>query len=475
MDRPHTRTPIDVPDPYPVRPLPTSRSAGPFHATIRPPGSKSLTNRAVLLASLARGVSVIRGALTDADDARRMLDAATTLGATVERSDGVLRITGVAGRWRVPQGGVRLDLGNAGTATRFLAAAAMHADGPVTIDGDARMRQRPIGELVDALRAFGVHAEYLGSPGCPPVRVVPPTQGPRAPLRLDIPPTRSSQFISALLLAAPWLRGGLTVRLLGEVTSASYVEMTLNLLSTLGATVLTSDDMRVARVGPPESADGEPRPGLDAFEFDVEPDASGATYFWGAAALFEGASCRAVGLGAESLQADARFPDLLARMGCRVADGQLHDLPTTTVTGGAALRPVMADLSLMPDAAMTLAVVAGFAAGTSVLRGLGTLRDKECDRIAALETELAKVGVLVKPGTGGDDGTLTITPPHGGIDCSERVAPVEFETYDDHRMAMSLALIGLRRPGVMIKNPGCVAKTYPSFWADLESLRQRGE
>lgn len=475
MDRQPGRTTLDVPDPYPVRPLQTPRGAAPFHATIRPPGSKSLTNRAVLLASLARGVSAIRGALTDADDAERMLDAATTLGATVERAGDVLRITGVAGRWRVPQGGVRLDLGNAGTATRFLTASAMLADGPVTIDGDARMRQRPIGELVEALRAFGVQAEYLGSPGCPPVRVIPPPHGPRAPLRLDIPPTRSSQFISALLLAAPWLRGGLTVRLLGEVTSASYVEMTLNLLSALGASVLTSEDMRIARVGPPESADGEPRPGLDAFEFDVEPDASGATYFWGAAALFDGASCRVVGLGAASLQADARFPDLLARMGCRVVDGTVRDLPTTTVTGAGALRPVMADLSLMPDAAMTLAVVASFAEGTSVLRGLSTLRDKECDRIAALETELAKVGVRVMPGTGGDDGTLTITPPQGGIDCSQNAAPVEFETYNDHRMAMSLALVGLRRPGVTIGNPGCVAKTYPSFWTDFESLRQRGE
>ncbi len=463
-----------LPDPFPVRPLRFPRGGGAFDATVRPPGSKSLTNRVVLLGALAKGTSLVRGALIDADDARRMIDAATTLGASVEREGETLRIAGVGGRWRVPVGGVRLDLGNAGTATRFLAASVMHSDGPVTIDGNERMRQRPIGELIDVLRAFGVQGEYLGTPGCPPVRIVPPAGGVRAPARLDIPPTRSSQFVSALLLAAPWIRGGLTVRLLGEVTSASYVEMTLNLLSVLGASVLTSEDMRVARVGPPESADGEALPGLNAFEYEVEPDASGATYFWGAAALFEGASCRVVGLGAGSLQADARFPDLLSRMGCRVTDGTMGDLPTTTVKGVSGLRPIMADLSLMPDAAMTLAVVASFAGGTSVLRGLGTLRDKECDRIAALECELAKVGVRVEPGPGGDEGTLTITPPAGGIDCSEGVAPVEFEPYDDHRMAMSLALVGLRRPGVSIKNPGCVAKTYPGFWADLESLRGRG-
>ncbi len=463
-----------LPDPLPVEQLHVARGRPPFDVTVRPPGSKSLTNRAVLLAALARGESVIRNALIDADDSRRMVEAAVALGASVAHEGETLRITGVAGRWRVPADGVRLDLGNAGTATRFLAASVMHADGPVTIDGNERMRQRPIGELIDVLRVFGVRAEYLGTPGCPPVRLAPPAGGPRAPSRLDIPPTRSSQFVSAILLAAPWIRGGVTVRLLGEVTSASYVEMTLNLLAALGASVLTSEDMRVARVGPPESPDGEALTGLDAFEYQVEPDASGATYFWGAAALFEGASCRVVGLGPDSLQADARFPDLLARMGCRVTDGTLGDLPATTVTGPSGLRPVMADLSLMPDAAMTLAVVAGFAGGASVLRGLGTLRDKECDRIAALQRELAKIGVRVQPGTGGDDGTLTITPPAGGVDCSADAGPVEFETYDDHRMAMSLALVGLRRPGVRVRNPACVAKTYPGFWRDLERLRARG-
>ncbi len=466
--------PLSLPDPLPVAPLRVARGGAPFDVTVRPPGSKSLTNRVVLLAALARGTSVIRGALIDADDSERMAAAATALGATVERDGGAVRVTGVGGKWRVPTGGVRLDLGNAGTATRFLAASVMLADGSVTIDGNERMRRRPIGELIDVLRAFGVRAEYLETAGCPPVRLVPPEGGVRAPARLDIAPTRSSQFVSALLLTAPWLRGGVTVRLLGEVTSASYVEMTLNLLSALGASVMTSEDMRVARVGPPESPDGDARPGLDAFEYDVEPDASGATYFWGAAALFAGASCRVVGLGTDSLQADARFPDLLSRMGCRVTDGSVGGVVSTTVTGVESLRPVMADLSRMPDAAMTLAVVAGFAGGTSVLRGLGTLRDKECDRIAALERELGKVGVRVEPGTGGDAGTLTITPPAGGIDCSEGVAPVEFETYDDHRMAMSLSLVGLRRPGVWIRNPGCVAKTYPGYWRDLESLRGRG-
>ncbi|MCW5775179.1 MAG: 3-phosphoshikimate 1-carboxyvinyltransferase [Phycisphaeraceae bacterium] len=455
-----------LPDPLPVGPVPVPRGGAPFEFSIRPPGSKSLTNRALLLAGLADGESVIRGCLLDADDARRMLDAISTMGARVALSTDTASILGVGGGWRVPPGGCRLDLGNAGTATRFVAAAAMLADGPVIIDGNDRMRQRPIAELIDAMRAFGVTSDYLGTNGCPPVRLTPPRGGARSPSRLDLPTTRSSQFVSALLLVAPWLRGGLTIRMLGELTSASYVEMTLGLLASLGASVLTSEDLRVIRVGPPEDENGESAAGLRGFEYRVEPDASSATYFWAAAALFPGASCRAEGLGLDSLQGDARFPDVLARMGARVAESAQDETPNTTVTGPAELRPVLADMSLMPDAAMTLASVACFAKGTSILRGLGTLRDKECDRIAAMKSELSKIGVSVEHAAG-DEATLTITPPQGGIDVSETAPQVTFETYDDHRMAMSLALIGLRRPNVLIRNPACVAKTFPGFWSAL--------
>jgi 3-phosphoshikimate 1-carboxyvinyltransferase len=392
-------------------PLPLACAIGlpPRSLVIRLPGSKSLTNRAVLLAALAHGTSEVRAPLDGAEDSEVMLAAVQTLGATVERRPGSLRISGVGGRWRVPPGGAVVDCRNAGTAARFVAGAALLADGPVTIDGSPRMRQRPIGELTTALAALGASVEFLGQPACPPVRITPPPPGTSRPESLTLATTQSSQFISALLLAAPWL-GGLTLRLTGEVTSAAYVTMTLGLLARLGATVRTSDDTRVIRV----YAEGN---ALAPFSYEVEPDASGATYWWGAGALLPGWSIGVPGLDESSLQGDARFPEVLARMGCRVerADGVVR------VLGSERLEPVLADLS--------------------------------------------KLGVRVETAVHGDSDALTITPPPT-MDGSR----VEFDTYDDHRMAMSLALVALRRPGVWVRNPGCVAKTYPGFWNEFARL-----
>ncbi len=366
----------------------------------------------------------------------------------------------------MPPEGVRLDLGNAGTATRFLAAAALLSPNPVVIDGNERMRQRPIGELVESLERLGAVAEYLGRPGCPPVRIVPPTDPGRGPALLELGSTRSSQFISGLLLAAPWLPRGLTLKLRGEVTSASYVAMTVGLLERLGACVRTSADLRVIRVGP---ASGRPHGGgLDAFEYEVEPDASGATYFWAAAAMSPGSSCRVLGLDERSLQGDARFPRVLEAMGARVECGE----GWTEVTG-AGVRPIEVDMSDMPDAIMTLAAVASLADGASLLRGVRTLRVKETDRIEALRAELGKVDVGVECPFEGDPGAMRIVPPAGGMDRSRGVPVVEFETYDDHRMAMSLALIGLVRPNVVVRDPACVWKTYPGFWSDLRGVYGR--
>ena len=445
--------------------------AKPFRVSIRPPGSKSLTNRALLLAALARGDSVIRRPLLEADDAQRMIAAVTTLGAKVTRSGQDLKITGVNGRWVVPPEGVTLDLGNAGTATRFLAAAALLAPGPVTVDGNARMRQRPIAELAGALIHLHANIEFTGTKGCPPMKIVPP-RGPAGEARaLVLPTTMSSQFISALLLVAPWLAHDVTIKLVGEITSASYITMTIGLLQKLGAHVQMTEDLRVTRVGPPRAVDGRSRGfGLDSFTYDTEPDASGATYFWAAAALIPGAVCKVQGLGPGSLQGDAAFPELLVRMGASSKPAGTDDDPAVECKGPAKLGPILADMANMPDAAMTLAAVACFAEGTSILRGLGTLRHKETDRLAAMKNELTKVGVAVKTSVAGDEDAITITPPPGGVDCSADCERVEFETYDDHRMAMSLALVGLRRPNVWIKNPACVNKTYPGFWGDLEKL-----
>ena len=445
--------PLDaLPDPLRIPTITQEPGKAPPQAEIRPPGSKSLTNRLLLLAALAPGISTIRNPLLEADDARRMLDAIESLGAEVHPENDGVRIHGVAGRWRTTAE-TTLKLNNAGTATRFLAAAALCADHPLIIDGNERMRRRPIGELADLLTTLGARVEYLGAPGCPPVRITPPVGGPKTDT-LTATTTRSSQFISALLLVAPFLAGGLTLRLSGTVTSASYVRMTVALLEQLNVTVRTSENLRVIRV----------LPGLEAFDVDVEPDASGATYFWAAGALIPGASVRVNGLKAGSLQGDSSFAALLARMGASVALAE----GSIAVHGPDRLGPILADMSDMPDAAMTLAVCAAFAEGTSIIRGVRTLRDKECDRIAALQSELGKIGVVVEADVRGDPDVLTVTPPPGGIAaCGD---PVVFETFDDHRMAMSLSLFGLRRTGVSIRDPGCVAKTYPGFFADLAML-----
>jgi 3-phosphoshikimate 1-carboxyvinyltransferase len=374
------------------------------------------------------------------------------LGAGVEEAgDGAVRVRGVSGRWPADQ--ATLTLGNSGTSVRFLAAAAMLASGPVTIDGGARMRERPIGELGDLLTRLGCGVEYLGATGFPPVRVT-PIAGVAGPSTLEVGGFQSSQFISALLLVGPWMARGLTLKLTGEMTSSAYIEMTMGLLAKAGASVRTSEDLHVIRVG---------GGGLAGFEYLVEPDATGATYFWGGAAMVAGARCAVQGLETGSLQGDASFPEVLGRMGARVQRGP----GLIEVTGPRHLQPILADMSDMPDAAMTLAACACFAEGTSILRGLRTLRIKECDRIAAMRAELTKLGVAVQTPVQGDADAMTITPPAGGVDCSARASAVEFETYGDHRMAMSLALIGLRRPNVAVRDPACVRKTYPGFWKDF--------
>jgi 3-phosphoshikimate 1-carboxyvinyltransferase len=455
--------PLDrLPDPLPIPVL-----TRPFHASVRPPGSKSLTNRALLLAALAEGESVLHGALTEAEDARVMVRALEHLGARVRIDGAEVHVHGVGGRWRVPAAGVELHLENAGTATRFLTAAALLADpsgGPVVIDGNSRMRERPIGELVELVRALGARAEYVGREGFPPVRVFPAAPGALGE-SLSVGLTASSQFVSALLLVGAFLPRGLDVRFTGEPTSRSYLDMTVRLLSELGVRVDTTG-IRAGgsvRVWPTR---------LYRFEHEVEPDASGATYFWAAAAISPGSSCLVRGMGAGSMQGDARFVDVLRDMGAVVetdGDGIRVRAP------GAGLHALSADLTLMPDAAMTLAAACCFAPGPSLIAGLRTLRVKETDRLAALVAELAKIGVGAgvrdTEGTGGaPDEALGLRVSAGGIDCSPDVPRVEFDTYRDHRMAMALALIGLRRPNVYVRDPGCVAKTYPTFWRDLSSL-----
>lgn len=505
------RLPLDrLPDPLPIPVI-----EKPFDVAIRPPGSKSITNRALLLAALAEGVCVLRSPLVEADDARVMLRAIEQLGAKVDRDSDHLRITGVGGQWRVaPGANVSLNLNNAGTATRFLSAAAMLAPADsagIVIDGDHRMRERPIRELADALGTLGVRIEFLGAPGYPPLRVhpitlahSPPDSTRRAstgdvatvPPTLTFGTTASSQFISALLQVGPFLPKGLMIRFTGAITSPAYIAMTLAILQRLGVCVDVErgSHAAVGTVDQPERSWSSIRVRaltdrrLKAFEMDIEPDASGATYLHAAAALIPSARTKVVALDLvpqhAPLQGDTRFVSVLASAGAQVqrVEGAMR------CTGPSRLTPFDVDLSNMPDTAMTAAVVACFAeptsdnpSATSVLHGLRTLRVKETDRLAAIKAELTKVGALVEVFQetlhGEPDEGLRITPPTGGIAPASLSASqaascprVEFDTYNDHRMAMSLALIGLRRPSVFIRDPGCVRKTYPTYWADLARL-----
>ncbi|MEQ8316954.1 MAG: 3-phosphoshikimate 1-carboxyvinyltransferase [Phycisphaerales bacterium] len=465
----HLAAPLEsLADPLAVPTLRSVIGDDRFDVTLRPPGSKSLTNRALLLAALARGRSELRGALTDATDTRVMIAALRTLGAEIEVDAGVMRVSGVGGRWS-PAGGseVTLDLENAGTATRFLAAASVLSPAPIIITGNARMRARPIGELAGALGDLGARIESLETPGCPPIRVTPPADVPeRGQVFFDELP--SSQFVSAVLMLGAFLPGGLAVEIDGEVTSASYVRMTMGLLDALGVSVRSSADLRVLRVASRGGA-------IDGFELDIEPDASGASVFWAAAASSPGSRVTMAGVDESGLQGDVGFPSVLARMGAEVTSVSADDSPSGSklgVRGGATIMPVMADMRDMPDAAMALVVLAALAKGGSMIRGLHTLRVKETDRLQALKTELARVGVDVELDVHGEDGAVRVEPPTGGLDRSESAPAVVFETYDDHRMAMALSLIALHRPNVSIADPGCVRKTYPGFWAELAKVYQ---
>lgn len=427
----------------------TIEPVAPFRVTLRPPGSKSLTNRALLLAALADGESVIRRPLI-ADDTQRMLDALRALGFGVEMDDDgeAVRIAGTSGA--IPAESAELHLGNAGTAMRPLTAACCLGRGVYRLDGVARMRQRPIGELVEPLNRIGGDVRYLGDQGFPPLEIR--AHGLRGG-EIEMRPTLSSQFITALAMAAPCCEHGLTVRFHGPITSRPYVDLTLGLMARFGVTATFTDAGTRLSI---RSATYRP------IDYTVEPDASNATYLLAAAAIVPGSACTIEGLGRRSLQGDAAFVRVLGQMGARIE--QTDD--ATTVQADGPLRGIDVDLNPMPDAAMTLATIAVFARGPTTIRNIGNWRVKETDRMAAMHTELSKLGARVT--IDGDD--LTIEPPR---QVREGVA---IDTYDDHRMAMSFAILGLppASPGVTINDPRCVEKTFPDFFQYLGRLRGSG-
>jgi 3-phosphoshikimate 1-carboxyvinyltransferase len=418
------------------------RPRGPLAARLRVPGSKSITNRAALCAGLARGESQLRGAL-ESDDTDAMREALRALGCAIEVDGTTWRVRGVDGRVRVPAGAT-LDARGSGTTARFLTAAAQLAPGPVTIDGSARMRERPIEELATCLRALGASVEMLGAGGCPPVRVA---GGGLRGGRAGIDARRSSQFVSAVLLVAPYAREDVVIEPEGGlVVSRPYIDLTLQVMRAFGAECGWSAGGRGLLVAAQRCYQGRP--------YEIEPDASAAAYPLSAAAIAGGRVC-VEGVPSDSLQSDFHLADVLAKMGCSV-ERSTQSLAVCGPPGK--LHGVDVDMNDLPDAVLALAVVALFAEGPTRIHNVPNLRIKETDRLAALERELGRLGARVR--TGSDWIQIEPGPLHGAA----------IDTYDDHRMAMAFALAGLRVPDVVIRDPGCVAKTWPDYFEVLERL-----
>jgi 3-phosphoshikimate 1-carboxyvinyltransferase len=419
----------------------------PFKAAIMPPGSKSLTNRALVLAALARGQSTLSNVLF-ADDTLVMLECLARLGfqVKIDRPKFQVHVIGLGGR--IPLDHAELFCGNSGTTIRFLTALCALGRGTYVLDGIPRMRQRPIGQLVDLLKNLGARLEYVLEAGYPPVRVI--ADGLAGGL-IKFGSLQSSQFLSAVLQVAPYFRHEMRVDLEGRQTSWPYVAMTMRLMDEFGCTVHL---IRDSLTGEPKQII-VPEDPYNATDYTIEPDASNAMYFLAAAAIHPGSVVTVERLGSHSLQGDVKFVDVLRQMGASV----LISNTSVSVSGPDMLEGTDIDLSSMPDQAQTLAVVALFADGPTTIRGLHTLRLKETDRIAALATELRKLGADVD--VEGDD--LTIHPP-------QKLHPAHIDTYDDHRMAMSFSLAGTKKAGIVINDAGCVNKTYPNYFDDLKSI-----
>ena len=425
---------------------------GSVRGSIKLPGSKSISNRTLLLAALATGETRIRDVLAS-DDTHYMVDALRKLGVACEEAGAnVLRVRGTGGVFPVKS--AELFLGNAGTALRPLTAVLAFCGGDYRLSGVPRMRERPIGDLIEALQSLGAAIEYLGKPGYPPLAIHAATM--RAGGTVSVRGNVSSQYLTALLMALPLSGAEATIKVAGELVSQPYVDITLNMMRRFGVVVARDGWSTFAIPGGSRYRS----PG----EIYVEGDASSASYFLAAGAisgLSGGGPVRVVGVGRSSIQGDVRFADALREMGAKI------ELGDNWIEAGAGqkaarthkLKAIAADFNHIPDAAMTIAVVALFADGTSTLRNIGSWRVKETDRIAAMATELRKLGALVEEGPD----WLKITPP-------ARLQPATIATYDDHRMAMCFALAALGGVPVRISDPRCVAKTFPEYFAALASI-----
>jgi 3-phosphoshikimate 1-carboxyvinyltransferase len=429
-------------------PLEIAPISHPLHSTVRVPGSKSLTNRALLVASLAKGTTVLTNALFS-DDSIYFAKALQELGfeVNIDSANFKMTLTGLGGQ--IPAVKAQLFIGNAGTAARFLTALLTLGNGEYILDGDARMRERPIGDLVHALRQLGANIEPLqlsesnSAAICPPIKII--ASGlPGGPT--EITGNISSQFLSGLLMVAPYARNRIELVVATELISKPYVDMTLSVMADFG--------VEVTRQGY-ERFEINPACYRARIMYSIESDATAASYFFAAPAILGGSVC-VENISRYSKQGDISFLNILEQMGCSVTRGKDY----IQVAGSASLRGVDVDMRDISDTAQTLAVIAPFADSPTRIRGIGFIRAKESNRITDTCTELTRLGVDVQEHSDG----MTIQP------CAA-LHPACLHTYNDHRMAMAFALVGLRIPGISIENPTCVSKTFPDYFRVLETLR----
>ncbi len=413
---------------------------GTIDAIVKVPGSKSYTNRALITAALADGESMIANALFS-DDTKYMASGLNVLGISVEEQQDVNKFIVHGKGGAIPAREANLFVGNAGTAMRFLTAMLTLGNGDYEIDGVTRMRQRPIQDLLDGLRQLGADVISKHNDGCPPVIIRGKgLDGGLAVVKGDL----SSQYFSALLMTSPYAKRDVVIEVKGCLVSKRYVDMTIALMCQFGVNVENNDyKMFLVKSGQR----------YKATNYEVEGDASAASYFFAAAAI-TGGKVRVVGIGSDSLQGDIHFVDVLKSMGSKITMGSKWiEVQSNTLHG------VDVDMGDMPDVVQTLAAVAVFARGKTRVRNVKNMRIKETDRIAAVVNELRRMGISAVEYEDGFE--IEPSPPR----------PTEIETYDDHRMAMSFALIGLRSKGISIKNPECVSKTFPDYFQRLEALR----